>query len=59
MRFKVISYASCPMNGAEPGGQRSVPCKLNNAKTNKHLGQFIMDCLRHSCTNKQTANENS
>ena len=30
-----------------------VPCKLNNTKTNyKHLGQFIMDCLRDRCKNR-------
>ena len=36
--------------------RRPVPCKLNNAKTNKkHLGQ-LMDCLSVS---EKTANENS
>ena len=39
--------------------QRTVPCKLNNAKTNKHLGQFIMDCLSIDFEIELTANENS
>ena len=37
----------------------AVPCKLNNAKTNKHLGQFIMDCLSIDFEIELTANENS
>ena len=45
MKSDVLKYISCPMNGAKPGGRHNtVPCKLNNAKTNKHLGQ-LMNCL--------------
>ena len=32
----------------------SVPCKLNNAKTNKTPWTIIMDCLRNSCTNENS-----
>ena len=36
MRTPVVEYKSCLMNGAKPGGRHNtVPCKLNNAKTNK------------------------
>ena len=51
MKRPVILYQSF-----RESGSTSVPCKLNNAKTNKkHLGQ-LMDCLSVS---EKTANENS
>ena len=31
----VIECASCPMSDRKTWGRKSVPCKLNNAKTNK------------------------
>ena len=41
-------------------GGRTVPCKLNNAKTNKNTLDNYMDCLRIVYkTNLLTANENS
>ena len=35
MISKMVLYASCADEGSKkPGGKRTVPCKLNNAKTN-------------------------
>ena len=38
-----------------PAESTSVPCKLNNAKTNYLTPWTIkMDCLRNSCTNENS-----
>ena len=42
----VIECISCPMNGRKPGGRCSVPCKLNNAKTNKNTLDKLMDLFK-------------
>ena len=35
MISKMVLYASCADEGSKkPGGKQTVPCKLNNAKTN-------------------------